>query len=424
MQPSTDSNTFAAWQSLSPSAAARQVAARITSLDPRLRRASIAWQQSVSQLEEQLGSAPPGPLRGVPYALKDLFDLAGVPTRAGSIFLQDERPLPGNDSALVKRFRSAGATAALKSHLVEFASGLFGDNPHHGDCPHPLHPDRLTGGSSSGSVALVAAGVVPLAIGTDTGGSVRVPAAFCGLHGFRMTPGDELIRDAFPLSPSFDTAGWFTSNPADLLTVNRALIGEAQAASGQAAKGCHLPLDAFVSAPDAEVARATTDAASRYCPEADADTRALLLDSWRDAVESYGTISMTEAHRVHAKWLAPYRAEYDPVIWQRFSDAGLFEAERLQRAQDILQKVRRTWSAFFERYAYLVLPASPAPAPRKADCTPVLRRDILTLTAPASLGGLPVLTVPVVLPSGLTCGIQIIAATPDSPVFASILRSA
>src|ERR1019366_9194510 len=112
---------------------------------------------------------------------------------------------------------------AGKSQMVEFASGLTGENPHYGDCPHPRFPERLSGGSSSGSAALVAAGVVPFAIGTDTGGCIRVPAAWCGLYGFRQSPGEELIRDAFPLSPTMDTAGWFTAHAADMLTVWRAI---------------------------------------------------------------------------------------------------------------------------------------------------------------------------------------------------------
>ena len=169
-------------------------------------------------------SAAP-PLHGVPYLLKDLFDLAGVPTKAGSTFLDRSDPLTRATAPIVQRLRELGAVLAGKTHLVEFASGLTGENPHYGDCPHPHFPDRLSGGSSSGSAALVAAGVAPLAIGTDTGGSVRVPAALCGLYGFRLTPDDELIRDAFPLAPTMDTAGWFTANAKDMLTVWRATVG-------------------------------------------------------------------------------------------------------------------------------------------------------------------------------------------------------
>jgi len=212
---------FAAWQSLAPAAAAREVHARVTALPAPLRNAALAWlkperdlaaeltvggalrpDETQSPLPESGHNAPPTrPLTGIPYLLKDLFDLTGVPTRAGSTFLDKVRPTPNHDCRIASELTRLGAACAGKTHLVEFASGLTGENPHYGDCPHPHRPDRLSGGSSSGSAALVAAGVAPLAIGTDTGGSVRVPAAWCGLYGFRLTPGDELIRDAVPSRP-------------------------------------------------------------------------------------------------------------------------------------------------------------------------------------------------------------------------------
>ena len=120
-------------------------------------------------------------LAGVPFVVKDLFDAAGWPTKAGSTFLEEERARPEGDGALVARLRAEGAVLAGKTQLHEFAYGITGENPHYGDVEHPRLPGRTSGGSSSGSAAAVAAGVVPLAFGTDTAGSIRVPAAFCGL---------------------------------------------------------------------------------------------------------------------------------------------------------------------------------------------------------------------------------------------------
>ena len=451
---------FVAWQSMAPAEAAREVHARVAALSETLRKAALAWLKPESELAVELArhnavggalcldstgmdvipsgrKAPPtgepriasklaptietgSPLQGLPYLLKDLFDLAGVPTRAGSTFLDKVRPTPAQDSRIVQRLREQGATCAGKTHLVEFASGLTGENPHYGDCPHPRFPDRLTGGSSSGSAALVAAGVVPLAIGTDTGGSVRVPAAWCGLYGFRLMPGDVLIRDAFPLSPAMDTAGWFTATAEDMHSAWRALVGGSP--STAELRGCHLPMGALLQTPDAETARAGDDAAAQICPPADAATQSDLLDSWREAVDAYITIGMSEAHTVHRSWLAPYREHYDPLIWQRFADAGHYPAEQLARARATQQKIWAVWREFFFNYDYLVLPAVPGPAPRKADCTPELRRNILTLTAPASLGGLPVLTIPVRLPSGLTVGLQIVLPAVNSAVVRWVLK--
>jgi amidase/aspartyl-tRNA(Asn)/glutamyl-tRNA(Gln) amidotransferase subunit A len=463
---------FAAWQAVGPAAAAREVHGRVEALPPALRSAALAWlrpewelagelaenvgasllatqdPEVASKLAPTAGTDAARPLQGIPYLLKDLFDLAGVPTNAGSTFLDKMRGTPRRDTAIVEWLRARGAVCAGKSQLVEFASGLTGENPHYGDCPHPRFPDRLSGGSSSGSAALVAAGVVPLAIGTDTGGSVRVPAAWCGLFGFRLTPGDKLIADAFPLSPTMDTAGWFTANATDMLTMWKAIITDRANPSAVAMamadrpdephpsiatarrddsphpfRGSYLPLRALLPNPEAETALACDAAAARLCPPADDATAAGLLSSWREAVEAYVTIGMSEAHAVHRDWLAPYREHYDPVIWQRFTDAGHFPADRIARARATLADVRATFAGYFARHDFLVLPAVPGPAPRKADCTPELRRDILTLTAPASLGGLPVLSLPVALPSGLTAGLQVILPAASSPVVPWVLKN-
>ncbi len=436
---------FAAWQSLSSTDAAREVHRRAAALPDPLRRAALAWLRPETELTKALGggsvSRPTvAGLHGVPYLLKDLFDLTGVPTRAGSTFLEKVRPTPPEDSALVRRLSSLGAACAGKTHLVEFASGLTGENPHYGDCPHPRFPDRLSGGSSSGSAALVAAGVTPLSIGTDTGGSVRVPASWCGLHGFRLTPDDAFIRDAFPLAPTLDTAGWFTANATDMLASWQALTVRANRPDepslehtktarpedspypAQQPRGCYLNARKLVPGMDPAVATACDYAAASLCAHADSATEASLSLSWNHAVETYVTIGMSEAHAVHRDWLAPHRADYDPVIWRRFTDAGSFPVAEIERARARLQEVRSVWQNFFRTYDFLILPAVPCAAPTKAEATPELRRNILTLTAPASLGGLPVLTIPVPLPSGLTAGLQVVLPRADSPAVPWLLN--
>jgi Asp-tRNA(Asn)/Glu-tRNA(Gln) amidotransferase A subunit family amidase len=299
----------------------------------------------------------------------------------------------------------------------------------------------LSGGSSSGSAALVAAGVAPLAIGTDTGGSVRVPAAWCGLYGFRLTPGDQLITDAFPLAPTLDTAGWFTANATDLLTTWQALSGRANPPDEPGLKrlsrsahpedspyppnprGCYVNARKLVPGMDPAVATACDYAAASLSAHADPVAEASLILSWHHAVEAYVTIGMSEAHAVHRNWLAPYHENYDPVIWRRFTDAGHFPAADIERARQRLVDIRSVWRDFFRAYDFLVLPAVPCSAPTKAEATAELRRNILTLTAPASLGGLPVLSIPVRLSSGLTAGLQVIVPAVDSPVVAQLLQA-
>ncbi len=431
---------FTAWQAMTPAQAAREVHARVAALPAPLRSAALAWLRPEAELaaeferwngltsgrSERAGVSTLHPLHGVPFLLKDLFDLAGVPTRAGSTFLDKVRPTPTHDSRIVTELTRHGATCAGKTHLVEFASGLTGENPHFGDCPHPRYPDRLSGGSSSGSAALVTAGVTPLAIGTDTCGSVRVPAAWCGLYGFRLTPGDPLISDAFPLAPSMDTAGWFTANATDMLTTWQALTRRANRPDEPPTltarpedspyRGCYLNARRLIPTITEEVATACDYAAASLSAHADPVAEAALILSWHHAVESYVTIGMSEAHAVHRDWLAPYREHYDPLIWQRFTDAGHFPADDIARARDRVMEMRSVWRDFFRAYDFLVLPAVPCAAPTKAEATPELRRNILTLTAPASLGGLPVLSLPVPLKSGLTVGLQIVLPSANSPV--------
>ena len=411
---------FAAWQAMRPADAAREVQARVAALPAALRSAALAWRRPEPELAAELAdatdlaSANARPLHGVPYLLKDLFDLAGAPTNAGSTFLNEARGTPTRDSALALRLRELGASCAGKTHLVEFAAGLFGDNAHYGDCPHPRFSDRLSGGSSSGSAALVAAGVVPLAIGTDTGGSVRVPAAWCGLHGFRLSPRQDYIPDAMPLSPSMDTAGWFTANAADMLTVITALVGPVK--SDDTPRGCYLPAKQLGIPFDADTAAACDRAAGNLSSPADRATGETLLASWRDAIEAYTVIALSEAHVIHRDWLAPYHEHYEPGIWQRFSDGGRYTSEQLHQAAATRETVRTAFRQFFASHDFLVLPATPFPALRKSECTPEARRQLLTLTSPASLGGLPVLSLPVPLPSGLTGGLQVILPAANSPV--------
>lgn len=390
----------------------------MAALPAGLRSAALAWQRAEETLEQALTSVEAGsPLRGLPYLAKDLFDVAGLPTRAGSSFLAEVRPVATN-SELIRRLRELGAALAGKTHLVEFAAGLTGENRTYGDCPHPFAPDRLAGGSSSGSAALVAAGVAPFALGTDTGGSVRVPAAFCGLFGYRGAPGDAFIRDAFPLSPTCDTAGWFTAHAGDLLELLEALVGPGEARS-RTPRGLFLRANDLVenSRVDADCARA----AEKFSTPADALTRDTLLADWADALDAYATIVMSEAHVVHRDWLTTQKDRYDPAIWQRFNDAGKFSAEKIALARQAAERIRSNFARYFETHDFLVLPCAPLAAPTKAECTPETRRDILRCTTAASLAGLPCLTVPVPLDDGLTAGLQIIVPRPTSPVLRWVL---
>lgn len=412
--------TFREWQHFTPAAAAREIHARLEArLSPAQRRATVAHLLPEAELAAQL-AAPPrsAPLRGVPCIVKDLFPVAGEPMLAGSTFLPEVRPAPAADGAFVRAVRASGAAIAGRSHMHEFAYGITGENPHYGDCERPHFPGRTTGGSSSGSAALVAAGVVPLALGSDTGGSVRVPAAFCGLFGFRLTPHDTWIRDGFPLSPSFDTAGWFTANADDMRTALATLIGVRTGT--RPPRGCYLELPGC----DPEVALACRGAVERFAAPAEAPTRFELLEGFARGAEIYNAIVAREAWAVHAAWAERYRERYDPGVWQRLIRIRQQTPEQFAAAEKGAEAMRQLWLKFFLTFDFLVMPATPTPALTKAECTLENRMRLLTLTAPASIGGLPVLTIPVPLASGLTTGLQIIVNHPQSPVVSWALERA
>jgi amidase/aspartyl-tRNA(Asn)/glutamyl-tRNA(Gln) amidotransferase subunit A len=402
--------TFRDWQQLTASEAAHEVHHRIrTLLTPQQQRAAIATLPDEASLVTAFSRADrSAPLGGVPCFLKDLFDVAGTPTFAGSAFLPEVRGTPQTNSAIVQAMESCGAVIVGKTHLHEFAYGVTGENPHYGDCEHPRFPGRTTGGSSSGSAALVAAGIVPFAIGTDTGGSVRIPAAFCNLFGFRLTPKDRLIADAFPLAPSFDTAGWFTGSAHDMRIAIESLVGSDEIVGEP--RGLYLEMPDL----DPDVADVCLHEAERFAPAVDSLSREELLQGFVHSSDIYNRIVAHEAWAVHAPWAERFKARYDPAVWERLNRVHTVSQAELDQAYAGMAAVRARWNEYFRSYNFLVMAATPFGALLKADCTLTNRLRILQLTAPASLGGLPVLTIPVPLASGLTTGLQIILKHPRS----------
>jgi aspartyl-tRNA(Asn)/glutamyl-tRNA(Gln) amidotransferase subunit A len=419
--------SMAEWQALAagdPASAAREIARRLRSILPEeQQRAAFAALTPQAEMAATFArvAGTIAPLAGVPYVLKDLFFTAGQPMNAGSNFPPGILPIRPRDSKLPHSLRGLGTILAAKTHLHEFAFGLTGENPHHGDCEHPRFPGRTSGGSSSGSAAAVAAGIVPLAIGTDTGGSIRVPAAFCGLYGLRLTPKDTYIEDAFPLAPSFDTAGWFTRNPADLQLVNRYLLGKPPVIEREP-RGTYLDFAALGQTADAAVVTALKNAAEKYALAADAHAGSALAHAFKDAAEAYSVLQSTEAYGVHAEWLDSHRSLYGDVVWARLDRGRRWSPAQLDAANKKWEAVRAAWQSYFLTHDFLVMPATPFPALTKADCTQENRNRLLALTTPASLGGLAVLSIPVTLPDGMSSGLQIITPSPQSPAIIWALK--
>lgn len=409
--------TLTDWQQLArrdPAEAAAELLRCRTALDAGQAAAVWAWLPDEKDLVRRFAEVRTGPLAGVPYALKDLFAVRGVPTRAGGALAKP--PVPTADGALVRTLSTAGAVLAGKTHLHEFAYGLTGENPHYGNVRHPRFSDRTSGGSSSGSAAAVAAGLVPLAIGSDTGGSLRVPAAFCGLYSLRLAPRDAWIADAFHLAPSFDAAGWLTATAEDVLRVNTALLA-APSARPRELRGASLTAADFGVAMEVHDVRHLREAAEALAPPADSTTSEDLMAAFGDASSAYAVLVSQEAARIHAATLDVERIRYGPSVWQRIDRGRQWTERQLSEARARLAAIQATWKTFFAAYDFLVLPAAPSVALRHADCDSSLHRDAqLSLAAPASLGGLPVLTIPVPRPDGLSLGLQVVVESAASPV--------
>jgi len=402
----------------SPDAVLQAFSERCLEVDEEEIRTAIAWMpESVPGFGT--GVAPSDwmnrPLAGVPFLVKDLYDVAGWPTTASSTFLSSVRGIPADTASLVTRLCSLGATPVGKTHLNEFAYGLSGRNAHFGHCRHPRFPDRMSGGSSSGSAWAVGRGLVPLALGSDTGGSVRVPAAFCGIYGLRLTPDHEWSRNGcFPLSPGLDTAGWFTGTAGDMITTVRLLLEPD--ISDNPLRGVVLEPEGAVIDPDLGRVLNTFLEAGGLTPELE------ISEAFRSAsgtlVHSYHVIGSRAAFEVHQELLDDHRDEYQPVVAERIERGRDWNRAEIEAAGNGQRQLNAFFDTLFGAYDFAVLPAVPFPAPTLDRLNGDERDAVISLTAPASLGTRPVLTVPVFLENGLSGGLQFIYRDPlsDTPI--------
>lgn len=355
--------------------------------------------------EEMSDTGAGGSLCGVPWMLKDLFDVAGRPTTASSVFLSDVRETPTRDSALVAALQSAGAVLAGKTHLNEFAYGLDGVNTHFGTVPNPVLPGRIAGGSSSGSAWAVASGLVPFAVGTDTGGSIRVPAAFCGLYGFRMTPEHEWSNEGcFPLAKSYDTAGFLTRSAEDLSSVLSLIEPDASLEalpSGLDLTKAYEIDEGFRPLIEVGLKGWTRSASEDQLGAWKADSEGL--------VAAFNILQSSEALALHRDWLHVRKADYDPATWQRIARAEQWSETDKELAMRRSGDWCKTLARWIEEYGYVVLPTAPSIAPLISEGMPsALREGILAMTAPASLAGHPVLSIPLGNPADGITAVQVI----------------
>ncbi len=369
-----------------------------------VKRAVFAYLPGEKDLREQVELIDDADaLPGIPFVVKDLFDMAGLPTRAGSTFLDEVRNEAEEPSKLVESLQSNGMVFTGKTQLNEFAFGLTGENPHSGDCPHPTVPDALTGGSSSGSAWAVASGLVPFAIGTDTAGSIRVPAAFCGLYGLRLVPNAWSRVGCFPLAPSFDAVGWFTANADDMRRATLVLLPETKEELGRG-----LYLDGSIADLDPALTEASERLAHYLELERDPEAERMVAEVLRGCETAFEVLRNREVYEVHAAWLDLMKDRYSPQVWERINRGRYRDDEAVRLAWEKREQARQMHQSIFEQYDFLVLPVTPVPTPTLSQCTDDLRRQLLALNIPASFCGQPVLTVPLPLADGRSGGLQFI----------------
>ncbi len=346
-----------------------------------------------------------GTLTGVRLAVKDLLDVAGAVTTGGNPDWAASQAPAQRDAEAVGRLRAAGAHVVGKTVTDELAFSLEGENAHHGTPRNPRAPGRLPGGSSSGSAVAVAAGLADIALGTDTGGSVRVPASFCGVWAMRSTHGRIPLDGVLPFAPSFDTVGWFAGD-ADLL----ARAGEVllQQPSNAKPLRLHIAQDALALA-DAPVQDALRSAASAL---GIADSAQAFIDPWEDWLEAYTVLQGLEIRQQLGPWIARRAPRFGPSIAPRFASAMQLRPEDGARWLSWRTRAtRRLHEALGEDEAWLV-PAAPTTAlPRDADGDTRGRfyRRALALGALAGHAGLPQVVMPLAQAQGLPVAVSLFA---------------
>ncbi|MBI3433585.1 MAG: AtzE family amidohydrolase [Proteobacteria bacterium] len=369
---------------------------------------------------------PLGPLAGVPFAVKNLFDVAGLPTLAGAKINRDHAPA-NRDAPLIERLEAAGAVLVGALNMGEYAYDFTGENVHDGASRNPHDHTRMTGGSSGGSGAAVAGRLVPLALGSDTNGSIRVPASLCGIFGLKPTYGRLTRARTFPFAASFDHVGPLARDTADLARAYDAMQGhddDDPVCARRPVEPVGLVLDRGIEG--LRIALAGGYFRDGATPQALAATErvAQALDLHREidipqaarARSAAYVITAAEGAALHLHRLRHRAADFDPAVRDRLIAGAMIASVHVNAAQKFRRWYREQVLALFEHVDAIIAPATPCVAPAIGQQTFVLdgvempvRPNLGIFTQPLSFIGLPVVAVPVPL-TPLPIGVQIIAA--------------
>ncbi|WP_213803707.1 amidase [Granulicella sp. dw_53] len=349
------------------------------------------------------------PLYGIPISLKDCFDLRGYTTSCGSRFYADHNTPALEDSWLASQLKQAGAIITGKTHMHQLAYGITGQNADFGDCLQPADPDLLTGGSSSGAVASVQEGSALAAIGTDTGGSIRVPAALCGLAGYRASIGIGDWRGAVHLAPSFDTLGLLFRDLRDGPILAEAIFHLAPPDAPITNPTIATVPQSFLHDCEPEVlaAYATQQETLR---RSGATLHEIDTAFWSEAMDIFAPIQAHEAAAIQRQKLSafgsPNFAVFEPSIAERLTWGETFTPEAIAALRQRHASFRAAMDTILTQHDLLLLPCAPMRQLRATEDHTQTRRNILRYTTSISLAGAPAVTLP--HPGG--AGLQLVAA--------------
>ena len=369
-----------------------------------------------------LPGAPGGPLAGLRFAAKDIFDIAGHRTGFGNPTWLATHPPAAATASAVQTLLDAGADLAGRTLTDELAYSLTGENVHYGTPLNPAAPDRVPGGSSSGSASAVAAGLVDFALGTDCGGSVRLPASYCGILGVRPTLGRIPTDGIAPFSASFDVVGWFARDAGRLESVGRVLLGESQRPA--AFRRLVIAEDAFELVEES-VRDALRPAVARVAEQAGATRNTRVSPtSLPDWFDNFRVIQASEIWANHGEWIAAARPAFGRGVRERMDWASRVEPDDVRRARDRHAGIRARLDDLLDDGEVLCLPSSPRAAPLKNTPTDDLevrfRHQAMCLLCISGLGGLPQLSLPLATLDGLPLGLSLVTRRGDDAMLLSL----
>lgn len=360
-------------------------------------------------LKAPIKGAEGGPLSGFTGVVKDMFDIAGEVAGAGNPAWLAHHGPAAHHAGAIERLLRAGASISGKTVCDEFFYSILGANPHYAIPVNPRTPDRIPGGSSSGSAVAVASGAADFALGSDTGGSVRIPATANGIYGIRPTHGRVSLGGVLPLAPSFDTVGWFAASAGMLRKIGPILL-EGHSEPGPITRILHAKdLMALVDPVVAGAfARFTERCAGSLSGAAGLDIAPEGLDTWREA---FRTIQGYEAWQAYGAWLDNHDAQLGPGTEERFAYAKTLTRDAAEEARSQSADIRSRLREIVSKGAVLIVPTAPALAPLLTSSPAefnAYRARVMSFTCVAGHGGLPQVCIPAGAAGHVPVGISLI----------------